>query len=148
MSDETCTVEIFTDGACSGNPGPGGWGAILRWNGTEKELKGGEAETTNNRMELMAAIQALEALTRGVKADLYTDSTYVQKGITEWIHSWKKRGWKTAAKKSVKNEDLWRRLDDAIARHDVKWHWVKGHAGHTENERADELARMGLEETR
>ena len=138
----------YTDGACSGNPGPGGWGAILRWNGTEKEMKGGEPDTTNNRMELMAAIRALEALTRGVKADLYTDSTYVQKGITEWIHGWKKRGWKTAAKKPVKNEDLWRRLDDAIARHDVKWHWVKGHAGHAENERADELARMGLEEAR
>jgi ribonuclease HI len=148
MSDETGTVKIFTDGACSGNPGPGGWGAILRWNGTEKELKGGEPDTTNNRMELMAAIQALEALNRGVKADLYTDSTYVQKGISEWIHAWKKRGWKTAAKKPVKNEDLWRRLDDAIARHDVKWHWVKGHAGHAENERADELARMGLEEAR
>ena len=148
MSDETGTVKIFTDGACSGNPGPGGWGAILRWNGTEKELKGGEPDTTNNRMELMAAIQALEALNRGVKADLYTDSTYVQKGISEWIHAWKKRGWKTAAKKPVKNEDLWRPLDDAIARHDVKWHWVKGHAGHAENERADELARMGLEEAR
>lgn len=141
-------VEIFTDGACSGNPGPGGWGAILRWNGTEKELKGGEPETTNNRMELMAAIQALEALTRPVTADLYTDSTYVQKGITEWIHAWKKRGWKTAAKKPVKNEDLWRRLDEAIARHNVTWHWVKGHAGHAENERADELARTGLEEAR
>jgi ribonuclease HI len=148
MNEDTGTVKIYTDGACSGNPGPGGWGAILRWNGSEKELKGGAPDTTNNRMELMAAIQALEALSRGVKADLYTDSTYVQKGITEWIHGWKKRGWKTAAKKPVKNEDLWRRLDDAIARHDVKWHWVKGHAGHSENERADELARMGLEEAR
>ena len=149
MTEQTSApVQIFTDGACSGNPGPGGWGAILRWNGTEKELKGGEPETTNNRMELMAAIQALEALTRGVKAELYTDSTYVQKGITEWIHGWKKRGWKTAAKKPVKNEDLWRRLDSAIARHDVSWHWVKGHAGHPENERADELARMGLDEAR
>ena len=147
-NDSNAKVKIFTDGACSGNPGPGGWGAILRWNGTEKELKGGERETTNNRMELMAAIQALETLKRDVQADLYTDSTYVQKGITEWIHSWKKRGWKTAAKKSVKNEDLWRRLDEAVARHDVKWHWVKGHAGHAENERADELARMGLEEAR
>ena len=147
-NDSNAKVKIFTDGACSGNPGPGGWGAILRWNGTEKELKGGEPETTNNRMELMAAIQALETLKRDVQADLYTDSTYVQKGITEWIHSWKKRGWKTAAKKSVKNEDLWRRLDEAVARHDVKWHWVKGHAGHAENERADELARMGLEEAR
>lgn len=146
--EKSASVEIFTDGACSGNPGPGGWGAILRWNGSEKELKGGEPDTTNNRMELMAAIQALEALTRGVAADLYTDSTYVQKGITEWIHGWKKRGWKTAAKKAVKNEDLWRRLDEAIVRHDVKWHWVKGHAGHPGNERADELARMGLEEAR
>ena len=147
-NDSNAKVKIFTDGACSGNPGPGGWGAILRWNGTEKELKGGEPETTNNRMELMAAIQALETLKRDVQADLYTDSTYVQKGITEWIHSWKNRGWKTAAKKPVKNEDLWRRLDEAVARHDVKWHWVKGHAGHAENERADELARMGLEEAR
>ena len=148
MTEETGRVTIYTDGACSGNPGPGGWGAILRWNGTEKELKGGEPDTTNNRMELMAAIQALEALTRGVTADLYTDSTYVQKGITEWIHGWKKRGWKTAAKKPVKNDDLWRRLDEAVARHDVKWHWVKGHAGHPGNERADELAGMGLEEAR
>ena len=148
MNDSNGRVEIFTDGACSGNPGPGGWGVLLRWNGTEKELKGGEPETTNNRMELMAAIQALETLKRGVEADLYTDSTYVQKGITEWIHAWKKRGWKTAAKKPVKNEDLWRRLDDALSRHDVRWHWVKGHAGHSENERADELARMGLDEAR
>ena len=146
MIENQNIVEIFTDGACSGNPGPGGWGAILRWNGSEKELKGGEADTTNNRMELMAAIQALETLTRPVKADLYTDSTYVQKGITEWIHLWKKRGWKTSSKKPVKNEDLWRRLDGAIARHDVTWHWVKGHAGHTENDRADELARLGMAE--
>ena len=146
MTENHNIVEIFTDGACSGNPGPGGWGAILRWNRTAKELKGGEPDTTNNRMELMAAIQALESLTRPVKADLYTDSTYVQKGITEWIHLWKKRGWKTSSKKPVKNEDLWRRLDGAIARHDVTWHWVKGHAGHTENERADELARLGMAE--
>jgi ribonuclease HI len=139
-------VEIFTDGACSGNPGPGGWGAILRWRGTEKELKGGEPETTNNRMELMAAIQALENLKRGVRVKLYTDSTYVQKGITEWIHGWKARGWRTAAKKPVKNEDLWRRLDDAMSGHEISWHWVKGHAGHPENERADELARTGLAE--
>ena len=144
MSETVKTVEIFTDGACSGNPGPGGWGAVLRWSGAERELKGGEPETTNNRMELMAAIQALETLTRPVKADLYTDSTYLQKGITEWIYSWKKRGWKTAAKKPVKNEALWRRLEEAIARHDVTWHWVKGHAGHPDNERADELARSGL----
>ncbi|MEE2722655.1 MAG: ribonuclease HI [Pseudomonadota bacterium] len=148
MTENQNIVEIFTDGACSGNPGPGGWGAILRWNGTEKELKGGDSDTTNNRMELMAAIQALESLTRPVKADLYTDSTYVQKGITEWIHSWKNRGWKTASKKPVKNEDLWRRLDEAITRHDVSWHWVKGHAGHPENERADELARLGMAEAR
>ncbi|MEK9644621.1 MAG: ribonuclease HI [Alphaproteobacteria bacterium] len=141
-------VEIFTDGACSGNPGPGGWGAILRWRGTEKELKGGEPETTNNRMELMAAIQALENLKRGVRVKLYTDSTYVQKGITEWIHGWKARGWRTAAKKPVKNEDLWRRLDDAMSGHEISWHWVKGHAGHPENERADELARTGLAEAR
>ena len=146
MIENQNIVEIFTDGACSGNPGPGGWGAILRWNGLEKELKGGEADTTNNRMELMAAIQALESLIRPMKADLYTDSTYVQKGITEWIHLWKKRGWKTSSKKPVKNEDLWRRLDGAIARHHVTWHWVKGHAGHIENERADELARLGLAE--
>jgi len=148
MLDNENIVEIFTDGACSGNPGPGGWGAILRWNGNEKELKGGEQETTNNRMELMAAIQALEALKRPTKADLYTDSTYVQKGITEWIHSWKKRGWKNSAKNPVKNVDLWQRLDSVVSFHDVKWHWVKGHAGHVENERADELARQGLALTR
>ncbi len=141
-------VEIFTDGACSGNPGPGGWGAILRWRGTDREIKGGELETTNNRMELMAAIQALEKLKRGVRVELYTDSTYVQKGITEWIHGWKARGWRTAAKKPVKNEDLWRRLDDALSGHEISWHWVKGHAGHPENERADELARTGLAEAR
>lgn len=138
---EGARVEIFTDGACSGNPGPGGWGAILRWGGTEKELSGGEAETTNNRMELMAAIAALEALKRRVRVDLYTDSTYVRDGITGWIHGWKKNGWKTAAKKPVKNADLWQRLDAAVAKHDVDWHWVKGHAGHPENERADQLAR-------
>ena len=140
------TVEIFTDGACSGNPGHGGWGVILRWRGEEKELCGGEAQTTNNRMELMAAIRALEALTRGSRAALYTDSQYVQKGITEWIGKWKQNGWRTAAKKPVKNEDLWRRLDEALKDHDVDWHWVKGHAGHPENERADELARRGAEE--
>ncbi|NQV84238.1 MAG: ribonuclease HI [Rhodospirillales bacterium] len=139
-------VEIFTDGACLGNPGPGGWGVLLRWCGAEKELYGGEADTTNNRMELMAAIQGLESLTRETSADLYTDSTYVQKGITEWIHGWKKKGWRTAAKKPVKNKDLWQRLDKAIVGHDVQWHWVKGHAGHAENERADELAGRGAEE--
>jgi ribonuclease HI len=137
-------VEVFTDGACSGNPGPGGWGAILRWRGTEKELSGGEAETTNNRMELMAAISALEALTRPVGVDLSTDSTYVRDGITKWMPAWKARGWKTADKKPVKNRDLWERLDSAVQRHDVAWHWVKGHAGHPENERADELARDAI----
>lgn len=146
MDNKEIRVEIFTDGACSGNPGPGGWGAILRWRDTERVLKGGESETTNNRMELMAAIRALESLNRPVKVDLYTDSTYVQKGITEWIHSWKRRGWKTASKKPVKNEDLWRRLDDVIQYQDVSWHWVKGHAGHEDNERADALARAGLSE--
>jgi len=141
-------VEIFTDGACSGNPGPGGWGAILRFRDTERELCGGEPRTTNNRMELMAAIRALEAMTRPVKAALYTDSTYVRDGITKWIHAWKAKGWKTAAKKPVKNVDLWRRLDEALSHHEVEWHWVRGHDGHPENERADELARRGLEESR
>lgn len=137
-------VEIYTDGACSGNPGPGGWGAILRYNGTEKELSGGEALTTNNRMELMAAIMALEALKRPSKAALYTDSVYVRDGITKWIHGWKRNGWKTAAKKPVKNDDLWKRLDAALKSHEIEWHWVKGHAGHPENERADALARDGM----
>jgi len=137
-------VEIFTDGACSGNPGPGGWGAVLRWNGVEKELNGGDRETTNNRMEMMAAIQALEALKRPAHVDLYTDSVYLRDGITKWIHNWKAKGWKTAAKKPVKNVDLWQRLETAMARHDVEWHWVKGHAGHPENERADMLARDGI----
>ena len=146
MDNKEIRVEIFTDGACSGNPGAGGWGAVLRWRDTERELKGGESETTNNRMELMAAIKALESLDRPVKVDLYTDSTYVQKGITEWIHSWKRRGWKTASRTPVKNEDLWRRLDSAIQHQDVSWHWVKGHAGHEGNERADALARAGLSE--
>jgi ribonuclease HI len=139
-------IEIFTDGACSGNPGPGGWGAILRWKCHEKELFGGEAETTNNRMELMAAISALESLKRASQVAIYTDSTYVRDGITSWIHGWKRNGWKTAAKKPVKNEDLWRRLDTAISGHRIDWHWVKGHAGHPENERADELARQGAAE--
>jgi len=138
------TVEIFTDGACSGNPGPGGWGLVLRWRGTEKELFGGEPQTTNNQMELMAAIQGIESLKRPSKVDLYTDSTYVRDGITKWIHGWKRNGWRTSAKKPVKNEDLWKRLDGALAGHDVSWHWVKGHAGHPENERADELARRGI----
>jgi ribonuclease HI len=137
-------VEIFTDGACSGNPGPGGWGAVLRYGDTEKELSGGEAETTNNRMELMAAIAALEALTRPMDVLLTTDSTYVKDGITKWIHGWKRNGWKTAAKKPVKNAELWQRLEAATHKHRVEWAWVKGHAGHPENERADEWARAGI----
>ena len=141
-------VLIFTDGACSGNPGPGGWGAILISGESRKEICGGEPGTTNNRMELMAAIQALEALKKPCRVELHTDSTYVMKGISEWIHSWKRRGWRTADGKPVKNDDLWRRLDEARSRHDVKWHWVKGHAGHELNERADELARQGLAEAR
>jgi len=143
----TPQVVIHTDGACSGNPGPGGWGAVLHFKDQEKELWGGELYTTNNRMELMAAIQALEALKRPCKVELHTDSKYVQQGIKEWIHSWKKRGWKTADKKPVKNDDLWRRLDEARLRHEVDWRWVKGHAGHEHNERADALARLGMEET-
>ena len=139
----------YTDGACSGNPGPGGWGAILvaRSGDTvlkSRELSGGEAETTNNRMELMAAISALEALERPSTITIVTDSVYVKDGITKWIHGWKAKGWRTAAKKPVKNEELWKRLDAATARHDVRWEWVKGHAGHPENERADELAREGM----
>ena len=141
-------VELFTDGACSGNPGPGGWGVLLCWKGHEKELSGGEPETTNNRMELMAAIQGLEALKRGVKAILHTDSLYVRDGITRWIENWKRNGWKTARKKPVKNADLWRRLDLALARHDVEWRWLKGHAGHPGNERADALARRGVAKAR
>lgn len=137
-------VVIHTDGACSGNPGPGGWGAVLAYKGHEKELSGGEALTTNNRMELMAAIAALESLTRGCAVDLYTDSQYLRSGVTQWLANWKARGWRTADKKPVKNEDLWRRLDEARARHDVSWHWVKGHAGHAENERVDALARAGM----
>jgi len=147
MSDkENNLVEIFTDGACRGNPGPGGWGALLRFKGKEKELYGGEAETTNNRMELMAAIRALESLTRPCRISLTTDSQYVMKGITEWMANWKKRGWKTAARQPVKNVDLWQRLDQALARHEVKWHWVRGHTGHPENERADQLANRGIDE--
>ncbi|WP_439542184.1 ribonuclease HI [Hyphomicrobium sp.] len=146
MSDQQKTVEIYTDGACSGNPGPGGWGAILIWGDHRKELMGGEAQTTNNRMELMAAISALEALKTGVTADLYTDSSYVRNGIMSWIHGWKRNGWRTADKKPVKNVELWQRLEQALARHKVTWHWVKGHAGHPENERADELAREGMAE--
>ncbi len=139
-------VIIHTDGACRGNPGPGGWGAVMHWGDHEKELWGGEALTTNNRMELMAAIQALEALTRPCKVELHTDSKYVMQGIEQWIHGWKARGWKTADKKPVKNEDLWKRLDAARARHDVRWRWVKGHAGHEWNERADALANRGIDD--
>ena len=139
-------VEIFTDGACRGNPGPGGWGLLLRYKGNEKELKGAEKETTNNRMELMAAIMGLESLTRDAKVMLTTDSTYVKNGINQWIHNWKKNGWKTAAKKPVKNVDLWQRLDQAIAEHDVSWAWVKGHSGHRENEIADQLANDAIDE--
>ena len=141
-------VTIHTDGACSGNPGPGGWGAVLEWKGHERELSGGEPETTNNRMELMAAIRALETLKRPSKVRLVTDSVYVRDGVTKWIHGWKKNGWKTAAKKAVKNEDLWKRLDEAARRHDVQWEWIKGHAGHPENERADALARAGIDDIR
>ena len=142
--DDNPNVEIFTDGACSGNPGPGGWGAILRYRGTEREINGGEANTTNNRMEMMAAIQAVEALRRPSRIILYTDSTYLSNGITKWIHGWKRRGWKTAGKKPVKNQDLWQRLDNATAGHNIEWRWSKGHAGHRENERADALARDGI----
>ena len=139
-------VEIFTDGACRGNPGPGGWGAILRAGENEKTLKGAEPETTNNRMELMAAIQALEALKRGCRVQLTTDSQYVRNGITQWMAGWKQRGWKTADRKPVKNRDLWERLDEAVARHEVEWHWVKGHSGHPENEMADRLANDAIDE--
>ena len=144
MSDTK--VVIYTDGACSGNPGPGGWGALLISGGHRKDICGGEPDTTNNRMEMMAAIQALESLTKPCQVELHTDSTYVMKGISEWIHNWKRRGWKTADKKPVKNEDLWRRLDEARLRHQVDWRWVKGHAGHELNEAADALAGKGLRE--
>ena len=141
-------VEIFTDGACSGNPGPGGWAAILRIGERERELSGGEPVTTNNRMEMMAAIAGLEALKRPCKVGLFTDSTYVRDGVTKWIKGWKRNGWKTADKKPVKNIDLWQRLDAAHAPHSVDWHWVKGHSGHPENERADALARAVIEKLR
>ena len=142
------SVTLYTDGACSGNPGPGGWGVVLRYGEHLKEMFGGEAETTNNRMELMAAIQGLEALKRPCAVDLYTDSKYVMDGINRWMANWKANGWKTAAKKPVKNEDLWRRLDEAVQRHTINWTWVKGHAGVPDNERADELARQGITEIR
>ncbi len=146
MSEDT--VEIYADGACRGNPGPGGWGALLTAGGRQRELFGGEPATTNNRMELMAVISALESLKRPCSVVLYTDSQYVQKGISEWIHSWKRRGWKTTDKKPVKNEDLWRRLDTATQGHRIDWRWVKGHAGNPGNERADALANMGIEQPR
>ena len=142
----TKTVDIWTDGACSGNPGPGGWGAVLRYGGAEKELSGADAATTNNRMELMAAIVALETLKRPSRVKLHTDSKYVMDGVTKWIHGWKKNGWKTADKKPVKNADLWQRLDAVCKNHAIEWHWLKGHAGHEMNERADELARQGMAE--
>jgi ribonuclease HI len=141
-------VTIFTDGACSGNPGPGGYGAILVSGDHRKEMKGGEANTTNNRMELMAAIAALEALKRPCTVELHTDSQYLRLGITQWLDGWKRNGWRTAARQPVKNEGLWKRLDEAARRHRIEWHWVKGHAGHDENERADELARQGLREAK
>jgi len=138
-------VTIYTDGACSGNPGPGGWGALLQFGEHERELKGGERNTTNNRMELTAAIAALETLKRTCKVHLHTDSTYLRDGMTSWIHNWKRNGWRTTAKKPVKNVDLWQRLDEAIQSHDIEWHWIKGHAGDPGNEAADALARQGLD---
>ena len=144
----TRIVDIWTDGACSGNPGPGGWGAVLRYGETEKEFSGAEAATTNNRMELMAAIQALEALKRPSRVRVHTDSKYVMDGVTKWIHGWKKNGWRTADKKPVKNVELWQRLDAAQKSHKLKWIWVKGHSGHPENERADELARAEIAKLR
>lgn len=138
-------VELYTDGACKGNPGPGGWGALLRYRGQEKELFGGERATTNNRMEILAVIEGLGVLKRRCRVVVYTDSQYVKNGITEWIHNWKRRGWLTAAKEPVKNVDLWQRLDAAVAAHDVEWRWVKGHSGHEFNERADQLANRGVE---
>ena len=140
----TDIVEIYTDGACKGNPGAGGWGALLAWNGKTRELCGGEAHTTNNRMEMTAVIRALEALKRKSRVRLHTDSQYVQQGISEWIHSWKKRGWRTAGRKPVKNEDLWRRLDELAGEHEIEWLWVRGHDGNPGNERADELANLGV----
>ena len=146
MSEEAAPgrVAVFTDGACSGNPGPGGWGAILRYGGTDRELRGGEALTTNNRMERTAAIEALEALKRPMAVDLHSDSQYLRDGITKWIHGWKRNGWRTADRKPVKNAELWQRLDAARGVHAVTFHWVRGHAGHAENERADALARAGM----
>jgi ribonuclease HI len=144
MADTDTPVVIYSDGACSGNPGPGGWGALLIYGGKSRELSGGEPLTTNNRMELQAATEALDALKRPSTVELHTDSQYVRNGITQWIHRWKQNGWRTAGRDPVKNEDLWRRLDEATRRHRVTWHWVKGHAGHEHNERADALAREGI----
>jgi ribonuclease HI len=144
MTSHKPHIEIYSDGACSGNPGPGGWGAVLISGHHRKEIHGGEAQTTNNRMELLAAISALEALKKKSRVDLWTDSVYVRSGITGWVHGWKKNGWKTAGKKPVKNVELWQRLDELNQKHEVTWHWLKGHAGHPENERADELARTGM----
>lgn len=138
------TIDIYTDGACSGNPGPGGWGSVLLWGDHRRELSGGERDTTNNRMEMLAVIRALEALKRPCTINLYTDSIYVMKGITEWLPNWKKRNWRTASRQPVKNADLWQELEAALHRHQVKWHWVKGHSGVPENERADELARLAI----
>ena len=148
MSVNKNVIEIYTDGACSGNPGPGGWGAYLKWNGHEKDIYGGEPETTNNRMELKAAIEALNALKKPSHVKLWTDSAYVKGGITEWMDGWKKKGWKTSAKKPVKNQDLWQELDEAVQRHQIEWHWIKGHAGHPGNERADSLAVRGRDESK
>lgn len=146
VSDEGAAeaVDLFTDGACSGNPGPGGWGVVLRWRGVEKELSGGEPVTTNNRMEMMAAIAGLESLTRPMTVRIHTDSIYLRDGITKWIHGWKRNGWKTADRKPVKNVDLWQQLDELVAGHEVHWRWVRGHAGHPGNERADALANRGV----
>lgn len=144
MSDSTAVVEIFSDGACSGNPGPGGWGTLLRWDGHTRELSGYEAQTTNNRMEMMAAIAGLEALKRPCRARVTTDSQYLYKGITEWIHGWRKKGWKNSKKEEVANRDLWERLLELTSKHQVEWHWVRGHNGHPENERCDELARAAI----
>jgi len=147
-TESTLVVEIFTDGACSGNPGPGGWGALLRYGSKERELFGGEPASTNNRMELTAVIRALDTLTRPMRVHLHTDSTYVMQGITKWIHGWKKNGWRTSSKEPVKNADLWQVLEVSVMRHEVKWHWVKGHAGHEGNERADALANKGVDSVR
>ena len=147
-TESSLVVEIFTDGACSGNPGPGGWGALLRYGRKERELFGGEPASTNNRMELTAVIRALDTLTRPMTVHVHTDSTYVMQGITKWIHGWKKNGWRTSSKEPVKNADLWQVLEVSVSRHEVKWHWVKGHAGHEGNERADALANKGVESVR